>query len=144
MGKILAIAAPSGVWVEIPGVSQRALARVAIATDLAQLTRAIEQQLPAVFTFEAADAARPILIGLVAPIAPTPEPTHAQASAPFVVEADADGQRVRVEAQEEVVFQCGKASLTLKRNGRIVLRGSYVETRASGTNRIRGGNVRIN
>ena len=60
------------------------------------------------------------------------------------VAADADGRRVRLTAQEEIVLQCGDSSITLKRNGRVVIRGSYVETHASGTNRIKGGNVRIN
>ena len=36
------------------------------------------------------------------------------------------------------------ASITLRRNGRLVVRGAYVETRAEGVNRIKGGSVKIN
>jgi hypothetical protein len=61
-----------------------------------------------------------------------------------VVEADVDGARVRICARDEVVIQCGKASITLRRNGRVVIRGTYVETHSEGTNRIRGGQVRVN
>lgn len=61
-----------------------------------------------------------------------------------VFEADVDGARVRICARDEVVIACGPASITLRRNGRVVIRGTYVETRSAGTNRIRGGQVRVN
>ena len=61
-----------------------------------------------------------------------------------VIEADVDGRRVRIIAKDEIVFECGQASVTLRRNGRIIIRGTYVETHSEGTNRIKGGQVRIN
>jgi hypothetical protein len=60
------------------------------------------------------------------------------------LEAVVDGKRVVIDAQDEVVIRCGKASITLRRNGRVVIRGTYVETRAEGVNRIKGGSVQIN
>jgi hypothetical protein len=59
-------------------------------------------------------------------------------------EATIDGSRLRVGAKDEVVIQCGKASITLRRNGRVIIRGTHVETNSSGTNRIKGGQVRVN
>jgi hypothetical protein len=61
-----------------------------------------------------------------------------------VIDADIDGRRVRIVAQDEIVLECGQASITLRRNGRIIVRGTYVETHSEGTNRIKGGQVRIN
>lgn len=55
-----------------------------------------------------------------------------------------DGKRVEIEAADEIVLKCGEASITLRRNGRVVIRGTYVETRSKGTNRIKGGSVQIN
>lgn len=55
-----------------------------------------------------------------------------------------DGSEVVLEVQDEIVLRCGKASITLRRNGRIVIRGTYVENRAEGVNRIKGGSVQIN
>jgi hypothetical protein len=60
------------------------------------------------------------------------------------VEVLLDGKRVVIDARDEIVLRCGKASITLRRNGRIVIRGTYVETRAEGVNRIQGGSVQIN
>lgn len=55
-----------------------------------------------------------------------------------------DNKRVEIEGQDEVVLRCGKASITLRRNGRVVIRGAYIESRSEGTNRIKGGHVLIN
>jgi len=79
-------------------------------------------------------------IGAAAPSTTEPAPNQGLA----VVEADVDGRRVRIVAQDEIVLECGQASITLRRNGRIIVRGTYVETHSDGTNRIKGGQVRIN
>ncbi len=63
---------------------------------------------------------------------------------PLVIETDVDGNRVRLVAKDEIVLECGKASITLRRNGRIIVRGTHVETNSEGTNRIKGGHVQIN
>ncbi len=60
------------------------------------------------------------------------------------VDTTIDGRRIHLEASDEIVLRCGNASITLRRNGRVVIRGAYVETRAKGTNRIKGGSVQIN
>jgi hypothetical protein len=66
------------------------------------------------------------------------------AAPPQVIEADVDGKRVRIVARDEIVLECGDASITLRRNGRIIIKGTYIETSSEGTNRIKGGQVRIN
>ncbi len=55
-----------------------------------------------------------------------------------------DGKRVRIEGADEIVLECGKASITLRRNGKVVIRGAYVETHSEGTNRIKGAQVKLN
>ena len=92
---------------------------------------------------EAASEVRPAGLSPAEP-APTADPARTTEHLPQVVEADVDGKRVRVVAEDEIVLQCGEASITLRRNGRVVVRGTYVETHSDGTNRIKGGQVRIN
>jgi hypothetical protein len=60
------------------------------------------------------------------------------------VEARVDGKRVVLEGEDEVVLRCGDASITLRRDGKVMIRGAYVETQAKGVNRIKGGSVKIN
>jgi hypothetical protein len=144
LGKLCGLAQPDGVWVELPRTGERALARLALDCDAERMQRAIDQGQQAVLAFEDGDSSRPIVLGLIAPLrmpsVVKPDPTHGA----LEIEAEADGRRVRLKAQEEIVLQCGESSISLKRNGRIVIRGAYVETNAITTNRIRGGNVRIN
>jgi hypothetical protein len=71
------------------------------------------------------------------------EPRRAGAPT-MVIEADVDGKRVRLVAKDEIVIECGKASITLRRNGRVVVRGTHVETNSQGVNRIKGGQVTVN
>ncbi|OJH41952.1 DUF6484 domain-containing protein [Cystobacter ferrugineus] len=49
-----------------------------------------------------------------------------------------------IQGKESLVLRCGRASLTLLRNGRILLKGTYVETCAEGVNRLQAGAVKIN
>jgi hypothetical protein len=74
----------------------------------------------------------------------TPSEIATSDAGPRVLEADVDGRRVRIVAKDEIVLECGQASVTLRSNGRIIIRGTYVETHSEGTNRIKGGQVRIN
>ncbi|HEU0068730.1 MAG TPA: DUF6484 domain-containing protein [Nitrospiraceae bacterium] len=60
------------------------------------------------------------------------------------IELDVDGQRVEIVAEQELVLRCGKASLTLCRNGKIVIRGEEIVSRANGANRIQGGSIQLN
>lgn len=95
--------------------------------------------------FEGANAHRPIVLGLMmlaqAPVQanePTPE------AASQAVRVTQNGRRVVVEAQTELELRCGEAVILLSEDGHIQIRGAYVTTHASASNRIRGGSVQIN
>lgn len=83
--------------------------------------------------FEGGDPQRPVVLGkIVSPLAAGG------------ADAAADGRRVEIRAEQEIVLRCGEASITLTRAGKIILRGTYLLSRSSGTNRIQGGSVAIN
>jgi hypothetical protein len=60
------------------------------------------------------------------------------------VVAELDGERVVLTAKKEIVLRCGEASITLNRDGKVVIRGTYLVSHAAGVNRIRGGSVQLN
>jgi len=60
------------------------------------------------------------------------------------VEARVDGDVVTLEGRRQVVLRCGQASITLRRDGKVVVRGTELLSRASGRNRIKGASVAIN
>lgn len=85
-----------------------------------------------------------------APAARAPEPRALAAEPQGIpgvgphLSVSIDGDAVVLAAEREIVLRCGKASLTLTREGHVVLRGEYVLSRATGVNRIKGGSVQIN
>jgi len=87
--------------------------------------------------FEGGDPALPVLIGVV-------QRARTDDIQPGAAVAQLDGQRLVLSAEREVVLQCGKASITLTREGKVLIRGSYVLSRSSGAQRIRGATVEIN
>jgi hypothetical protein len=120
-------------------------ARLAIRTTRQRLNAAVAQRNDAVVIFERGDRSRPIIVGFIEPLAaPQSAPRDVALEEVPAVEADVDGRRVRLTARDEVVLQCGSASITLRRNGRVIIRGTYVETQSEGTNRIKGGQILMN
>ena len=91
-----------------------------------------------VLTFENGNPQKPIILGL---LAPTESPPNAKTASLEVTAAD---DRLELTADREIVLRCGKASITLTRAGKVLIRGAYVLSRSSGANRIKGGSVQIN
>ncbi|WP_206169152.1 DUF6484 domain-containing protein [Variovorax atrisoli] len=89
--------------------------------------------------FEAGDAARPIVTGVLRQASDPP-----LAGSPGQVEVSHDGARMIVGAREQLVMRCGKASITLTKTGKILIRGAYVASVSTGVNRIKGGSVQLN
>lgn len=122
-------------------------ARFTMPLQRAALDEAIREQRKAVLVFEGGDPLQPIVTGLLQPIALAAAPPGLSVQlpgAPTEVKVDGDSKRLAFDAQDEIVLRCGQASITLRRNGRVVIRGAYVETRSAGVNRIKGGSVQIN
>ena len=89
--------------------------------------------------FEGGDPRRPILIGPIQHPGQSRDDASADASS-----AEIDGERIVLAAKKEILFKCGKASITLTKAGKVLIRGAYVLNRSSGVNRIKGGSVQIN
>jgi hypothetical protein len=100
----------------------------------------------AALTFEGGDPQKPIVIGLVRhPEGRQPElPGVISSGSSNPVEMQVDGERIVFTAEREIVLKCGKASITLTRAGKVLIRGAYLLSRSSGVNRIKGGSVQIN
>lgn len=85
--------------------------------------------------FEAGDPSQPLVIGRIQRPPETPKPLSV---------AHLDGERLELSAEREIVLRCGKASITLTREGKVIIQGAYLSSRSSGVNRIKGGSVQIN
>lgn len=93
--------------------------------------------------FEGGDPLKPIVLGVMLdPAAPAIEDDPVDDYEPMDVLVD--GERVVLTAEREIELRCGEAAIVLSADGRIQLRGTYITSQASATQRILGGSVNIN
>ncbi|HEX8610688.1 MAG TPA: DUF6484 domain-containing protein [Telluria sp.] len=108
--------------------------------------------------FESGDPQRPIIIGLL--LSAQPQNT-VRATAPDTALKEAqdedetnddlmpldvivDGRHVMLEAEREIELRCGEAAIIMTADGHIQIRGTYITSHASATQRILGGSVNVN
>lgn len=99
--------------------------------------------------FESGDTLRPIILGLILSAAhPTAVPqtkTSNQTDAETEpLDLIVDGQHIVLQAEREIELRCGDAAIILSADGHIQLRGTYITSHASATQRILGGSVNVN
>lgn len=146
VGRVVEVSEDGQVRVDFPGNLHGPLtARLTGSVKAADLRQAEDSGSELLLTFVNGDPEQPIIVDTL----------HARAELPVVQEPLAlqteelqdvtiDGRRITFDAREEVVLRCGKASITLTKAGKILIRGAYLLTRSSGVNRIKGGSVQIN
>jgi hypothetical protein len=120
------------------------VARVSAAIGSDALAKAAREGQEAVLVYEGGRAAKPIVIAILQSATPMVDAILSGRPMQGDKVARVDGKRVVIEGRDEVVLQCGRASLTLYRDGEVVLRGVNVVSQASQTHKIRGGKVQIN
>lgn len=131
IGRVTGYESERGVLVDFPGnTAGPCPARLLINISIEALRRAADEGCPAALIFENGDPSLPLIVGLV--------------QTPSTREARVDGERIVLTGEEEIELRCGEASISLRKDGKLIIRGAYVETRAKGTNRIKGGSVQIN
>lgn len=54
------------------------------------------------------------------------------------------GKTIHIEADDEIQLKCGKGSILINNQGKIVIRGTNLISRSSGMNKIKGAAVNIN
>jgi hypothetical protein len=86
---------------------------------------------PVLLAFLNGDASTPVIIGFV----------RRNFNIPKVAQKR---KKLALEAEEEIALNCGKSSILLRRDGKIVIKGREIASRASGTNKVQGGSVRLN
>lgn len=131
VGRILALSATGQIDIALPslGISSQGATAVCAPELLG-----VGQEIAVMFA--QGDTHHPLIIG----------PMHRPVPAPLEVTADGApiDARLLVEAEQEIELRCGEAAIILTRDGRILLRGTYISSHASATQRIRGGSVQIN
>jgi hypothetical protein len=146
LGKIVTLDGDGNFLVDFPGNSRGPIAARSTSSVRAQtLAMGNPAGKEVLLAFVNNDPGLPIIIdtmySLIDEIS-EPEPTVFETEDAHDVIAD--GKRIVFEAEDEIVLKCGKASITLTRAGKVLIKGEYVLSHSSGENRIRGGSVSVN
>jgi hypothetical protein len=146
VGTIVSTAGDGRVMVDFPGNTFGPLAARwvgSVAEMIRDASRLTGRKI--LLVFENDDPELPIIVDVVCESlddAPDKRPVELQVNKPD--EVFIDGRRVTFDAKEEIVLRCGKASVTLTKAGKVLIKGAYLLARSSGVNRIKGGSVQIN
>jgi hypothetical protein len=93
-------------------------------------------------------SSQPVILGVVTQRVweqrDAPEVAEATLPAGVVRSVELDKRCVNFEASEEIRLTCGKSSLVMRRDGSVIVRGVSITSRATQSNKIRGGTVAIN
>lgn len=133
-GHLKSINSEGQLFVDFPGnphgpiVAKLALGEIEIA-DLIESAEGTEVLL----VFDNNDLSQPIIIGRVRDRVPTNG-----------VDICIRGRRFSFDSEEEIELQCGQAKLRITHDGKLIILGEEVVSRARGGNRIKGGTVKIN
>jgi Domain of unknown function (DUF6484) len=88
--------------------------------------------------------AQPLILGFVWDNAQPARADHQELAQESEFRAEIDGEHVDLHAHQSLTLSCGKASITLTADGQILLKGAYISSHSTGTQRIKGAAVRIN
>ncbi|CAM2067004.1 DUF6484 domain-containing protein [Sulfidibacter corallicola] len=119
----------SGVpYVTIPNLSGEIAAQTTTVLDRDTEGRQVA------LMFVQGSAAQPIILGLIQNPSAHVKPR----------EARVDGKKIVLEAADEIEFRCGKSSIKMTRDGKVIVKGTHLVSRSSGANKIKGASVLLN
>ncbi len=70
--------------------------------------------------------------------------TKAVTARPGTLEVGMDGETLKLTAERDIVLKCGAASITLRKDGKIEVKGTNVLSASRGPNRIKGASIALN
>ena len=136
---------PGVILVEINGSAPQP-ARIISNLDRKELTRPESIGRDVLIIFENGDPEKPIITGMIESVIDEivamefePQPEKSEP-----VNTVVDGKKITLEAENEIILKCGKGSITIHKDGKIIVKGTNLLSRSSGVNRIKGGSVGIN
>jgi hypothetical protein len=146
VGEIVNIDEKGQVFVDYDDNQQGPIAaRFTRSVDIGSLRYAQKNHVKILLVFENSDPKLPIIVDMISSLIDNIADVD---NAPIEIEKPddifVDGKRLIFDAKEEIVFRCGKASITLTKAGKVIIRGAYLLNRSSGVNKIKGGSVQIN
>jgi hypothetical protein len=145
IGHLIHITQGGQALVDYPGNLEGPVAARSVLGTPPRCSEASCEGLPVLLWFENGDPTLPVIVGIIRDTLYPPVPheevplsmERLQALAP-------DNKRMIFDANEEIVLRCGKSSITLKKDGKIIVKGAQIISRSSGVHKIKGATILIN
>jgi hypothetical protein len=140
VGSLVSARNKDQILVDYPGNPDRPLQ----ARSIINLTAANENK-EILLTFENGNPHLPIIVGLL-----QKHPVISKVSKEVLLDRETvkdiaiDGERIVFDAGKEIMLRCGEGSVKIRKDGKIIIKGTNIVSRAKGTNKIKGASVNIN
>jgi hypothetical protein len=143
-GRVVAIGGGGVILVDVParGPNSPLFAWSIVPVEAEDVGREV------VMGLEEGDPPRPVILGFVwtpgasKPVRSKPSRRSRKAVKNLIVESE--GERLVISSDQELELRCGEASIILTREGKVLIRGTYLSSQSSGVNRVKGGSVHLN
>lgn len=132
LGRIIKID-DSGIFVSFNGIEIKTDSLCPLGKDDVGKTCAIQ--------FIQGDLSRPLVMGLIHSTMSV-KATEKRDTADMLVTRQ--GKQVVIQADDELVLQCGESCIVMTAEGTVYIRALYIDSHAQATQRLRGGSVQVN
>jgi hypothetical protein len=120
-------------------------AKLIAGIDRYELIKDENRSREVLIVFEKGDPSRPVIVGLMEdPLESMVSFNLSPKEAPDLKGVLVDGKRVTIEAADEIMLKCGRGSILIRKDGKIVIKGTDLLSRSSGRHRVKGASVNIN
>jgi hypothetical protein len=146
VGQICPTSNPATIMVQCEGQSP-VPARLIASVDRSLLARKESIGRRVLLVFENGDPDYPIIVGVLENLIDDMvalEIESSEAGPQEKPEVLVDGKKITFQAEQEIVLKCGKGSITLTNEGKIIIKGTDIVSRATNTNKIKGSSVELN
>lgn len=134
-----------GILLVLPGQKTPVAAQSLVVLTESELDLAAAERREALVVFEDGERSRPVILGLIAPVPSKSADSLTRAAAPGGArQTTVADDLVVLRGRDAIEIRCGAASITLQRDGHILVRGKNLVSRASEKNRVMGGSLHFN
>ena len=145
VGQIVRITEDGKALVDYPGNPIGPLVARSVLSASPKPASDQKEAVPVMLVFENGDPLLPIIVGILHDtLFPPSSKDELTVSTKRPHDIILDGEKLIFDAKKEIVLRCGKGSITLTKDGTIVLKGAQLLSRASGANKIKGSTISIN
>lgn len=144
VGHVLSVSKTGEILVSYPDNVRGPLIAKLLSSSAGELKR-LAPNSPVLLGFLESDVVTPIIMGVLLDRIAVKLAEDKMDQASLVSSAiTVDGDSFIIEGKKEIILHCGKASIRLRKDGKITVKGSSIVSRSSGRNKIRGSAIDLN